>query len=95
MRWRLRLYCGHVVERTAHQSHRTIHSAFTGSTACPECGLEPATVVAGEALGLAGEPPRMQRTTAPAPSKSDKPTKAELQAEVVALRAEVKRLRKG
>ncbi|WP_346007521.1 hypothetical protein [Janibacter terrae] len=52
MRWRLRLYCGHVVERTAHYMHKTIHNAFTGSTSCSECGLDPATVVDGEAVGL-------------------------------------------
>ncbi|CAN0262996.1 unnamed protein product, partial [Phaeothamnion confervicola] len=28
--WRLQLYCGCVVERTAHQTHRTIHDAFSG-----------------------------------------------------------------
>jgi hypothetical protein len=29
MRWRLRLYCGHVIERRAHYTHKTIHTAFT------------------------------------------------------------------
>ncbi|OLT43330.1 hypothetical protein BJF86_00540 [Serinicoccus sp. CNJ-927] len=57
MRWRLRLYCGHVVETTSHYTHKTLHSAFTGSTCCPECELDPATIVDGEAIGLAEEPP--------------------------------------
>jgi hypothetical protein len=38
MRWRLRLYCGHVVEKAAHYSHKYLHGAFTGSaTQCSEC----------------------------------------------------------
>lgn len=57
MRWRLRLYCGHVVEKTSHYTHKTLHSAFTGETRCPECELDPATVVDGEAIGLTEEPP--------------------------------------
>ena len=48
MVWRLRLFCGHLVERTAHASHLTVHAAFTGSIhTCPECGLSPASIVAG------------------------------------------------
>lgn len=45
MRWQLRLFCGHVVERTAHREHTTVARAFTSSR-CPECGLDPATIVA-------------------------------------------------
>lgn len=43
--WRLRLYCGHVVERTAHHTHT--HLRYIK---CPECGMDPATVVAAKAL---------------------------------------------
>jgi hypothetical protein len=57
MRWRLRLFCGHVVTRTAHHGHTTVHGAFTGSTRCTECGLDPATIVAAEAIGLVEERP--------------------------------------
>lgn len=73
MRWRLRLYCGHIVERSAHASHRTLHAAFTGGAACPECGLDPATIVDGEAIGLVEEPPVKAKTVVRAPSK---PTRA-------------------
>lgn len=93
MRWRLRLYCGHVVERQAHYTHKTLHAAFTGSLACPECGLYPATIIDGEATGLAGEPhdaPKPARTPVPR-----KPTRAELQARVRELEAEVERLRQS
>lgn len=31
MRWRVRLYCGHVVEKRSHFKNTTLHSAFTGS----------------------------------------------------------------
>jgi hypothetical protein len=57
MRWRLRLFCGHSVERQAHVSHKTLHAAFSGSVTCSTCGMNPATVVDGAAVGLTGEPP--------------------------------------
>lgn len=66
MRWKLRLYCGHVIERTAHYTHKTLHAAFAGSTSCPECGLDPATIIDGEAVGLEEEPPRSRRAGTPA-----------------------------
>jgi hypothetical protein len=55
MRWRVRLYCGHQVERSAHRTHNTVSAALsTGS--CPVCHLDPATIVAAEPLGLVSEP---------------------------------------
>jgi hypothetical protein len=57
MRWRLRLYCGHVVERTAHAEHPTVQRAFSAQASCPECGLDPATIVAARALGVVDSPP--------------------------------------
>lgn len=48
--WRLRLFCGHVVTRTSHHTNTTVHMAFTGTVACPECELDPATIIAAEAL---------------------------------------------
>lgn len=57
MRWQLKLFCGHVVEKHAHVSHRSASAAFTGSTGCPDCGLAPATILAARPLGLAGPPP--------------------------------------
>jgi hypothetical protein len=56
MRWRLRLFCGHVVERTAHISYRTAAQAFTGSHACPECRLDPATILAAKPIGPVAQP---------------------------------------
>lgn len=91
MRWRLRLYCGDVVERRAHYTHKTLHAAFTGSVDCPECGLDPATIIDGEAIGLEGEPPGAgNAAVAPAPRK---PTKADLEVKIRQLEAELQRLR--
>ena len=62
--WRLRLFCGHVVTRTSHHTNTTVHMAFTGTVACPECGLDPATIVSAEALRrLAPEPPQQPKRT--------------------------------
>ncbi|MGO1510427.1 MAG: hypothetical protein ACTHW4_07630 [Actinomycetales bacterium] len=94
MRWKLRLYCGHVVTKTSHYTHKTLHAAFTGSTSCHECGLDPATIVDGEAIGLAGERPIAPPQPAQ-PSVTRRPTKAQLEARVRALEQEVERLRKG
>jgi hypothetical protein len=49
--WRLRLFCGHVVERPAHVSHPSVGAAFHGSVDfCPTCHLSPAAIVAARAL---------------------------------------------
>lgn len=53
---RLRLYCGHTLERSAHRSHKTVRSAFGGPVKCAECGCEPATSIDARAIGLAAEP---------------------------------------
>jgi hypothetical protein len=56
MRWRIRLYCSHIVETTAHRTHTTISSALGGSRTCPTCGLDPSTVVCAVPLGLMTDP---------------------------------------
>lgn len=94
MQWRLRLYCGHVVKKQAHYTYKTLQEAFSGSTSCPECGLDPATIVDGEAIGLSGEPPGA--TKAPSSSaRRRQPTKAELEKRVRELETEVERLRRS
>jgi hypothetical protein len=52
MRWRLLLYCGHIVEKRSHFKNMTLHAAFIGRLSCDQCGLDPATIVNGEAIGL-------------------------------------------
>jgi hypothetical protein len=90
MRWRLRLFCGHVVERQAHLTHRTLHAAFSGSVACPICGLDPAIIVDGAPVGPVGEPPESPAVPRPRRSKA---SRAELEMKVQVLEAEVGRLR--
>lgn len=63
MRWQLRLFCGHVIGRTAHREHTTVARAFALSP-CPECGLDPATIVAARPVGLVSEPPPAPNRTA-------------------------------
>lgn len=91
MNWRLRLYCGHIVELTAHYTHKTLHGAFTGSISCPECGLDPAVIVDGEAIGLLEQPARAKKPDQP--TRPVKPTKAQLESRVRELEAEIARLR--
>lgn len=96
MMWRVRLFCGHVVEKTAHYTHKTLQAAFVGHVPCPECGLDPATIVDGQARGLLEQSARAQTgRSAGEPTRARKPTKAELEAKVRELDAEVVRLRKG
>lgn len=91
VRWRLRLYCGHVVERTAHAENRTVHAAFMGSVECPECGLDPSTIVAAKPVGRAAEPPASPR---PPDRRAGLERKlARAQAEVERLRAELESCR--
>lgn len=89
MRWRLRLFCGHVVERTAHHSHKTVQAALSNQD-CPECGLDPATIIDAEPLGLLGEPPRRSTVS----QSIAKPTRRQLEARVHDLEAELERLRR-
>ena len=87
MRWRLRLFCGHVIERTAHVEHRTVHAAFMGSIACPDCGLDPATILAARPLGRVAEP------SAPLPRHDRSRERASLERRLASAQARVDRLR--
>jgi hypothetical protein len=87
MRWRLRLFCGHVVERTAHIDHKTVTAAFTGRVRCPECELDPATIVAARAVGPVA-------TLAPAATAVAATRQADLDKRLAKARAEVARLEK-
>ncbi|GGL25398.1 hypothetical protein GCM10012283_04560 [Phycicoccus endophyticus] len=52
MRWRVRLYCGHVVETTASAERLNYIEGPSDAMACPDCGLDPAAVVATKPLGV-------------------------------------------
>lgn len=93
MRWRMRLYCGHLVERTAHGSHLTLHAAFMNHTTCPTCRSE-LTIVAAKPLGYTAESP------APAPPpvrkaqvRPKRPTRTELDQRIAELERENAQLR--
>lgn len=91
MRWRLRLFCGHVVERTAHVESKTPHAAFMSGCVCPECGLDPATIVAARPLGTAASPPEPPTPPKPTPARMRTLERqlASAQADVARLQAEI------
>lgn len=93
MRWRLRLFCGHTIERTAHRSYTDASRAFTGSsTSCSECGLDPAVIVDARAIGLVKEP----ATTYPPPARAAaRPTRATLERRVQELETELAALKRA
>ncbi|MFD8512246.1 hypothetical protein ACFV27_14275 [Streptomyces antimycoticus] len=85
MRWRVRLYCGHIVETRRHRENGkpTLHGS--SSMQCPECGKDPSVIVAFEPIGLAGDP-----LAPPTPVTSLRPkrlTRAELERRVAALQS--------
>lgn len=54
MRWRLRRYCGDVVEETADEKCLEPDQAFKHLEQCPACGRKPSVIVDAEPIGLAG-----------------------------------------
>jgi hypothetical protein len=90
--WRLRLYCGHLAERTAHGSHLTLHAAFMNRATCPTCGSE-STIVAAKPLRYAAAPPKPATPARKAPMRPRRPTRAELEKRVAQLERENERLR--
>ncbi|MFE3644253.1 hypothetical protein ACFXOM_25175 [Streptomyces sp. NPDC059169] len=91
MRWRVRLYCGHIIETEAHYTYTDPIDAGGSSKQCPECGGARQTIVAFEPIGLRGKPPEPTVPTPPPPPK--KPTRAELERRVKTLEKENERLR--
>ncbi len=87
VRWKLRLFCGHVTERRSHKTYRSASDAFGGGTTCDECGLYPATVVDALPLGPV-------EVKSPKPSgAASRPTRSQLETRVRQLEAEVEALR--
>ncbi len=54
MRWRLRRYCGDMVEETADEKYLDPDEALKHSEQCPACGRKPSVIVDAEPIGLAG-----------------------------------------
>lgn len=90
MRWRVRLYCGHIAETRRHCTLREPTMHGSSSMRCPECGKDPAVIVAYEPLGLLARSPHGDVPCEPRPSK---PSRAQLERRVAELEAEVSRLK--
>jgi uncharacterized protein (UPF0147 family) len=89
-RWQLSLYCGHVVERTAHSSYASYSTAGGGLRECEVCGVDPTFVVDEKPLGpVAPAPPSLPAAPASAPRtrKALERRAAKLEAELAAVRA--------
>jgi hypothetical protein len=91
MRWRVRLYCGHIIEAEAHYTYTDPISAGSYGRRCSECGEDRQTIVAFEPIGLRCEPP--EATEPPPPPPPKKPTRADLERRVKTLEKENERLR--
>ncbi|MFG3295650.1 hypothetical protein ACGF3G_43510 [Streptomyces sp. NPDC048179] len=93
MRWRVRLYCGHIAETRRHREVATPTTHGPYSMQCPECGKDPSVIVAYEPIGLAAEPPPPPPKAVPPPPSPKKPTRAQLERRLAALEEENRRLR--
>lgn len=84
MRWRVKLYCGHIVETRRHCEVDQPKAHGSSSMRCPECGMDPAQIVAYEPLGSLGKPPTVATTPQP-----KRPTRKALEDRVAQLEAEL------
>ncbi|WP_234317531.1 hypothetical protein, partial [Streptomyces stelliscabiei] len=84
-RWRLRLHCGHVVEAARSRKSQRPNGGVRDAERCPECGLDPAVIVAFEPLGPVASPSMVNRSRRRSRSArrpaADRRSKAELAAE--------------
>ncbi|MGW0324783.1 hypothetical protein [Nocardia sp. NPDC003183] len=89
-RWRVKLFCGDIIEiTTAYTDEDPVASRATVSS-CPICHQDPIVIVACEALGRKADPPEPQSISS---LRVPRPTRAQLEAQVAALRAEVAALK--
>lgn len=84
MRWRVRLFCGHVHETTRPASELEPFNSCT-SGVCPECAME-AAVVACAPLGPLGERPAPEAEAEASAAKQKAKRIAVLEAELAQLR---------
>lgn len=82
-----------MVERRAHAESKTVHAAFMAGFACPECGLDPATVVAARAIGLVGAAPKPRPTPTADRKRTLEKQLAKASADVEGLQGEIQALR--
>ncbi|MFF3630311.1 hypothetical protein [Streptomyces sp. NPDC002164] len=91
MRWRVRLYCGHIMEMETHYTYTDPLSAGSYGRRCSECGGDRQTIVAFEPIGLRGSLPKAAEHLPPPPPKN--PTRPDLEQRVKSLGKENERLR--
>jgi hypothetical protein len=82
MRWRVRLYCGHITVTRRHHTIEDPKLHGSSSMKCPECGKNPSHIVAYEPLGFVDQRP----VPPPAPRR---PTRAQLERRIAELEAEL------
>ena len=56
VRWRIRLYCGHIAETQRHCEVEQPKAYGASSMRCPDCGMDPALIVAYEPMGPLAPP---------------------------------------
>ena len=91
MRWRVRLYCGHIEETSRHSEVEEPRKHGASSMRCPVCGLDPAAIVAYTPIGRKGPPPGISRAQA---SRANRPTRQQLEKRVAQLEAELAELKR-
>ncbi|MEU8076072.1 hypothetical protein AB0B31_11535 [Catellatospora citrea] len=89
MRWRFRLYCGHIMETTWHRE--TERPTSLSSQRCPQCGKDPAVIVAYEPLGLVDEPP----SASPGPAVPPRLTRTQLERRIKDLEGQLAEVCRG
>ncbi len=97
MRWYVRLFCGHILQVTRHADSETPTAHGSGSVVCSSCGGSVQLIVAFEPVEpvrTSDAPQPAKRARKGASSSGNPRTKAELEAENAALRAEVEGLRR-
>jgi hypothetical protein len=85
MRWRVRLYCGHIVETRRHYTFAKPTEAGSSSMRCPDCDRGPASIVAFEPVGLV-EPQNVPAAAAP---QARRPSRVELERRIRDLEAQL------
>lgn len=91
MRWRLRLYCGHVIESTANVDNKTYGKPGIGGRHCTECGSDHQTVVASKPLGTVAQREKRSATSKPRTPSSNRQRISDLEAEVESLRRQLEK----
>jgi hypothetical protein len=94
MRWRVRLYCGHIIEVTRHAGDEVPNTSVCRYERCAPCTERKQMIAAYEPIGLLPPPPTQPATKPRKRARTSVTrTKAELQSENATLMAEVERLR--